>query len=113
MIANTNHSRSAADLVDSPLDADEPGPMTGMGSGVRWLGPTQVLIQVIRVATTLALTQLLEPAEFGIVALVTVATGFFERVVGDTGTSTALVRQPDLKEGLASSILYWNMAIGA
>ncbi|MEL6892754.1 MAG: lipopolysaccharide biosynthesis protein [Actinomycetota bacterium] len=83
-----------------------------MGRGVRWMGPTQVVIQVVRVGSLLVLTRLLTPQEFGLVALVTVLTGLFERVLGDTGTTTALVRHPTISHGLASSVLWLNVAIG-
>ncbi len=84
-----------------------------VGSGVRWTAPTQVTIQVVQLGSVLILTRLLTPAEFGLVALVTVVTGFFEQVLGDTGTTVALVRNPTITQGLASSVLYWNLLIGA
>ncbi len=84
-----------------------------VGSGVRWMGPTQVGMQLIRIGSMLALTRLLTPQDFGVVALVTVVTGFFERVLGDTGTTVAMVRVPRLTQGLASSVFFWNLSIGA
>lgn len=84
-----------------------------VGGGVRWLGTAQVIAQCTRIAMILVLTRLLTPQEFGIVALVMVVTGLFDRVLGDTGTSAALVRQPELKHGLASSVLWWNLMVGA
>ena len=104
-------------VVDGHDPGGEPvegsgGPSGAMGRGARWIGLSQTIIQMLRVGTTLVLTQLLTPAEFGIVALVTVVSGFFERVVGDTGTSSAIVQQPKLTHGLASSILYLNVGVG-
>ena len=84
-----------------------------MSAGIRWTAPTQIAVQVGRIASVLVLTRLLTPEQFGIVALVTVVTGFFERVLGDTGTTVAVVRNPRLSQGLASSVLYWNIFIGA
>lgn len=81
--------------------------------GVRWLGTTQVIGQIVRIAMILVLTRLLTPEEFGVVALVMVVTGLFDRVLGDTGTGAALVRQPSLTQGLASSVLWWNIIVGA
>ncbi len=77
------------------------------------MGPVQVGIQVIRIGSVLVLTRLLSPEDFGLVALVTVVTGFFERVLGDTGTTVAMVRIPRLTQGLASSVFFWNLSIGA
>lgn len=84
-----------------------------MSSGARWTAPTQVLGQIVRILSILVLTRLLTPQEFGIVALATVVTGFFDQVLGDTGTTVALVRHRRLSQGLASSVLYWNVFIGA
>jgi PST family polysaccharide transporter len=103
-----------ADVIDTHRGESraDGGSSGAMGKGARWIGLSQTVIQVLRVVTTLVLTQLLTPAEFGIVALVTVVSGFFERVVGDTGTSSAIVQRPTLTHGLASSILFLNLGIG-
>ncbi len=82
-------------------------------TGVRWTAPTQFGMQVARIGTTIALSRMIDPGAFGLVALVTVVTGFFERVLGDTGTTTALVRSPDLTHGLASTVLFWNLLVGS
>lgn len=84
----------------------------GLGKGFRWVGLSQVAVQVFRVLSVLVLTRLLEPREFGLVALATVVTGLFERVLGDTGTTTAVIRHKRLTQGLASSVLFWNLGIG-
>lgn len=100
---------------DDVLDAHDSRHVTvgsGVSSGVRWMGTGQVAGQIVRIAMMLVLTRLLTPAEFGIVALVTVVTGFFERVLGDTGTTAAVVREPTLDQGLASSVFWWNLTIG-
>ena len=100
---------------DEVLDRHEGDDRVGraIGSGVRWMGSTQVAGQAIRIVMVLVLTRLLTPSEFGLVSLVMVVTGFFDRVLGDTGTTSALVRHPTLTRGLASSIFWWNLAIGA
>ncbi|MFK8025106.1 MAG: lipopolysaccharide biosynthesis protein [Ilumatobacter sp.] len=101
------------ELLDDRLERTGHSLGRAMGSGVRWMAPTQVLIQVVRVGSVFALTYLLLPEQIGLVGLVTVITGLFERVLGDTGTTTALVRHKGLTQGLASSVLFWNMSIGA
>jgi O-antigen/teichoic acid export membrane protein len=99
--------RDPAEVLDvHDARAGRQGMGKAVNTGVRWMGTSQVAMQVIRVVTTLILARLLEPEDFGIVALVTVLTGFFDRVLGDTGTTTAIVRHPELRQGLASSVLY-------
>lgn len=104
---STRQTRAAAEL---PRAAAGRG---AMRRGVRWTAPSQVLVQVLRILTTLVLARLLAPSDFGLVALVTVVTGFFERVLGDTGTTSALVQRERLTQGLASSVLFWNLLVGA
>ncbi len=100
---------SPLDVVIAPVD----GPRGGMGSAVRWMGSVQVGTQVIRVLGTVGLARLLTPADFGLVALVSVIAGMFEQVLGDTGTTSALVRHDRLTQRLASSVLFWNLMVGA
>lgn len=99
------------DLIDVHNSAAG-GLAKGMKSGARWVGSAQVVSQVIRVVMALVLTYLLDPDEFGLVALITVITVFFERVLGDTGTTAAVVRNPELTHGLVSSVFWLNVSIG-
>jgi PST family polysaccharide transporter len=80
--------------------------------GARAMGASHVVTQVTRVVSTIALAKLLTPEVFGIVSLVTVITGFFERFLGDTGTSVAVVREPELTQRLASSVFWFNVGLG-
>lgn len=103
------------DVLDAhgPRDDDGAEVKSGLGRGFRWVGASQVAIQMFRVLSILVLTRILEPREFGIVALATVVTGLFERVLGDTGTTTAVIQHKLLTHGLASSVLFWNLGVGA
>jgi O-antigen/teichoic acid export membrane protein len=79
----------------------------------RWLGGALVVAQVIRIGSTVVLTHFLSPTEFGLMALVTLITLLFDRVLGDTGTTVALVQRPRLTQRLTSSVLWLNLGIGA
>ena len=81
--------------------------------GARWLGAGNAASQATRVASTVVLARLLTPRVYGLVALVNVVTGFFERVLGDTGTTVALVRNPEITQRLASSVFWFNLTMGA
>jgi len=104
-------ARTADDLIDVH-DPTAGGLAHGMKSGARWVGSAQVVSQLIRIVMALALTFLIDPAEFGLVALITVITVFFERVLGDTGTTAAVVRHPEITHGLVSSVFWLNVSIG-
>jgi PST family polysaccharide transporter len=113
-LTRSPRGREPTAIIDSHATVGaEQTPTRTMATGVRWTAPTQVIIQLIQIVSLLVLTRLLTPAEFGLVALATVVTGFFERVLGDTGTTVAIIRLPALTQGLASSVLYWNLLIGA
>jgi PST family polysaccharide transporter len=65
----------------------------------------------IRLGSMLVLARLLTPAEFGIVAMVTVVVGIAD-VIQDLGLSSAAVQRPELT-GQQSSTLFWlNVTLG-
>ncbi|MEM7273461.1 MAG: lipopolysaccharide biosynthesis protein [Actinomycetota bacterium] len=106
--------RDPAEVLDvHDAEADRGRVKARLGTGVRWTGLSQILMQVVRVGSLLVLTRLLEPREFGLVALATIVIGLFERVLGDTGTTAAVIRHRRLTQGLASSVLWWNLCVGA
>lgn len=77
------------------------------------MGVANLAGQATRIGATIVLARLLTPEVFGIVALVTVVTGFFERVLGDTGTSAAIVREKELTQRLASSVFWFNVSLAS
>lgn len=114
--------RSPGELMESDIDdvidrhdAKEAKRETGSFArrGARAMGTANLASQATRVAATIALARLLAPEVFGIVALVTVVTGFFERVLGDTGTSAAIIREKTLTRRLASSVFWFNVGLAA
>lgn len=67
--------------------------------------------QVLQFAFTIALVRLLSPADFGVVALCSVITGFIT-LLGDLGTSAAIVQRRELNERLLSSVWLLNVGVG-
>lgn len=67
--------------------------------------------QALQFAFTIALVRLLEPGDFGVVALCSVVTGFIT-LLGDLGTSTAVVQRRELNQGLLSSVWFLNVGVG-
>jgi PST family polysaccharide transporter len=67
--------------------------------------------QVLQFAFTVALVRLLSPADFGVVALCAVVTGFIT-LLGDLGTSAAIVQRQELEPRLLSSVWVLNVGVG-
>ena len=118
---------TAADLVEGPRDAAAgdlpagrralPEPpqdeaATAVTRGARWVAGGQVAQQVTKALSSIILARLLIPADFGLLAITVVLTDFLERVLGDTGTSAALIHRKDLDQDLASSVFFLNMMVG-
>jgi PST family polysaccharide transporter len=102
------------DAILDRHDAAKAKASTGRSArrGARIMGLANVAGQVTRMIGTLVLANLLVPQVFGVVSLVMVVTGFFERFLGDTGTSAAVVREKALTQRMASSVFWLNIAVG-
>ena len=118
---------TSADLAGAPEDADEPvrvrrrrrsipEPPDGsdgiVASGARWVAAGQIVQQVTKAASAIVLARLLVPDDFGLLAITVVLTDFLERVLGDTGTSAALIHRKELDQELASSVFFLNLLVG-
>ncbi|MDU4961133.1 MAG: lipopolysaccharide biosynthesis protein [Sporomusaceae bacterium] len=66
---------------------------------------------IINILTTAFLARLLEPAEFGVVAVVTVFTTFFS-LLTEMGIGPAIVQQQDLDERETAHLFIFTMGIG-
>ncbi|MCM0083335.1 lipopolysaccharide biosynthesis protein [Geomonas sp. Red32] len=71
----------------------------------------QVADFLIRIATTAVLARLLDPKDFGLVAMVTVVTGVYARFT-TAGLSSATVQHDEVTEGQLSTLFWVNMAAG-
>jgi O-antigen/teichoic acid export membrane protein len=66
---------------------------------------------LIRVASLAILARLLDPTDFGLVAMVTAVTGLLSRF-RDFGLSTATIQQKDITGGQISTLFWINLLIG-
>ena len=66
---------------------------------------------LVRLGSIIVLARLLEPSDFGIVAMVTVLTGVFE-VFSSGGLSAATVQRSEVSEDQISALFWFNMALG-
>ncbi len=79
--------------------------------GVVWNGGAQVAQQVIQFGSSVVLARLLVPAEFGLVAMIAVFSGFAQLFV-DFGLGAALVQRKEVEERHLSSAFWLNVAAG-
>ncbi len=80
-------------------------------SGVRWTSAGQVALESIRVLVSVVLARLLSPADFGIVSMGMVVTGFLV-VIQYLGTSGVIIQRKELPERLLSSLFWLNAGFG-
>jgi O-antigen/teichoic acid export membrane protein len=80
------------------------------GGAARLIG--QVLKSLLRLVTIIVLARLLDPSDFGIVAMVTVVTGVFE-IFATGGLSAAAVQKPEISDAEISTLFWFNIGIGA
>lgn len=71
----------------------------------------QMAVLVFRITNIVVLARLLDPADFGIVAMVTVLTGLCE-ILNVAGFSTATIQAPSLSRGQISNMFWINAAMG-
>jgi O-antigen/teichoic acid export membrane protein len=80
-------------------------------SSVGWTTASQIARQLLSLLVTAALSRLLTPGEFGLVAMVLVFTNFLN-VLRDMGLSSALVQRPELEHKHINAVFWVNCAIG-
>jgi O-antigen/teichoic acid export membrane protein len=66
---------------------------------------------LLRLGTIVVLARLLNPSDFGLVAMVTVVTGVFE-IFGTGGLSAATIQRAEISDQQISTLFWVNMAIG-
>jgi lipopolysaccharide exporter len=96
-----------------PSIPDGPVSRRSVVTGVRWIAASQALLQVTGLVTAIVLARLLEPGDFGLLALTLLVTELLERVLGDVGTSAALVQKKTVSPQLVSSVFWFNVGVGA
>ncbi|MHB8895522.1 MAG: MOP flippase family protein [Candidatus Geothermincolia bacterium] len=80
-------------------------------TGVSWTIVSQISRLVITITVTAILARLLDPKDFGLIAMVAVFTGFFT-VVNELGLSSAIIQKRDVTEEDLSSAFWVNLFEG-
>ncbi len=95
--------------ADAAADGDGNSLKRMASRSVLWTAVGKASNTLISLVVTALLTRLLTPADFGIVAMVVVISGFLN-IMAEAGVSTAVVQKRDLDER-ALSTLFW-MGVG-
>ena len=80
-------------------------------SGLSWSLNAQLLRQISQFLTTVFLARLLAPAEFGLVAMVIVFSGF-ANLFSDLGFGPALIQRHEIEDRHFCSVFWVNVAFG-
>ena len=81
------------------------------GSGIVWSSLSQAVRLGSQILGLIILARLLPTADFGVIAMASVATGF-AMLFRDFGTSAALIQRPSVSPQLLDSVFWFNVAIG-
>lgn len=81
-------------------------------SGVTWNVLSRAVNGMLQMAVTILLARLLDPSDFGLVAMVLVVTGF-AGLFGDPGLAAALIQKREIEERHLSSVFWVNLLAGA
>ena len=80
-------------------------------AGVAWTSAFQVTRQVLQVVSVSVLARHVPPAAYGLIAMAALVTGLLE-TIRDAGTGSALIREREVSDGVASTAFWLNCAIG-
>jgi O-antigen/teichoic acid export membrane protein len=78
---------------------------------IKWSTLSQIGRQGMQLATLIILANLLTPADFGLVGMATIVTGF-AAIFKDLGTSAAVIQRPEIPDDLLQSIFWLNVVFG-
>jgi O-antigen/teichoic acid export membrane protein len=81
-------------------------------SGVAWITSFQIARQVLQVISVSVLARRIPPAAYGLVGMAVLVTNLLESI-RDMGTGTALVREREMSDELASTGFWLNCATGS
>ena len=81
-------------------------------TGVAWITSFQIARQVLQIISVSVLARHIPPAAYGLVGMAIIVTNLLE-TIRDMGTGTALVRERDMSDELASTGFWLNCMTGA
>lgn len=88
-----------------------PGQRIGTAAAVGWTTFGAIIVQAVNFVISIALTRLLVPDDFGLIAMVTAVVGF-ARVLADLGLSSALIQSKAPSEEQYVAVFWVNLVVG-
>ncbi len=83
-----------------------------LSSNLKWVALSKVIQIALQLISLTVLTRLLDPSEYGLMAMATVVTNF-TIIVRDLGTAAAIIQRKELDQIIKSTIFWLNMIMGA
>jgi O-antigen/teichoic acid export membrane protein len=80
-------------------------------TGVAWSGLFQIIRQLLSLLSVSILARHVSPSAYGLIGMATILTNFLDQL-SDLGTTTALVREPNLSDRLVSTVFWFNCLLG-
>ncbi len=80
-------------------------------AGVAWTSAFQVTRQLLQVVSVSVLARHVPPAAYGLIAMAVLVTSFLE-TIRDAGTGSALIREREMSDDIASTAFWLNCAVG-
>src|SRR5262249_16709483 len=80
-------------------------------SGLGWNAATQLLGQILQFAGTAVLAHLLSPADFGLISMILILTGFASNFA-DMGLSSSIIHERAISDLHLNSVFFVNIALG-
>lgn len=91
--------------------ATQPNLKTQVTSGILWSGGARIAQQILQFGLSVILARLLSPAEYGLMAMVMVFTGF-AGMLADAGFNPALVQRKDLRQEHIHTVFWITLGSG-
>lgn len=80
-------------------------------SGFAWQSATKAAVQVIAWTSTIVVARILDPQDYGLMAIIGIFTGFFIVLV-DLGLANGLIQQPHVTERQCDGVFYMSLLLG-
>lgn len=81
-------------------------------SGAKWTSGSTAIVSVLQLIQLAVLARVLEPREFGLVAMIMVVVGFAQ-AFADMGISNAIIHRQERRPRALSTLFWMNIATGA
>lgn len=80
-------------------------------SNLKWVALSKVIQIGLQLISLTVLTRLLDPSEYGLMAMATVVTNF-TLIVRDLGTAAAIIQRKELDQTIKSTVFWLNVIMG-